>query len=241
MMKETLIFKETTRTKIPEGPPKAGFSYCLILKLTSGPVCRCKASVIFLDAQLFQASFGRGTKLALFKVGEKLLLRRESMKKKIVLAMAIIMVLGSVKAMAEEHSQEDIENQLSKIEATREMNERLDAEENEFDIQNQLTKTYAAEDDIKLISSQIRTEERSINFKLSEISKMRDSSQPRLNTEIERVLADAVVIRDQKIKEKDLHGLKILSSRIENAWQSLNEMDERNEILGVRKHPELKY
>ncbi|MFV8256547.1 hypothetical protein ACNQKP_02005 [Bdellovibrio bacteriovorus] len=163
------------------------------------------------------------------------------MKKKIVLAMAIIMVLGSVKAMAEEYSQEDIENQLSKIEATREMNERLDAEENEFDIQNQLTKTYAAEDDIKLISSQIRTEERSINFKLSEISKMRDSSQPRLNTEIERVLADAVVIRDQKIKEKDLHGLKILSSRIENAWQSLNEMDERNEILGVRKHPELKY
>ncbi|UXR65336.1 hypothetical protein EZJ49_03605 [Bdellovibrio bacteriovorus] len=154
------------------------------------------------------------------------------MKKKIVLAMAVIMVLGSVKAMAEEISMEDIEHGLAKIEATQEMNERLDEEE--FFNENQHTKIDAAEADWRE-----RQLEEAIGAKIKKMEEMKDSSQPSLNRSIIATIADA----KKQLKENKFNaeGLQQLSTKLDNAWQTLNEMDQKNQIRGVRVHSELRY
>lgn len=164
------------------------------------------------------------------------------MKKKIVLAMAIIMVLGSVKAMAEEISMEDIENGLSKIEATREMNERLDDEE--FFNENQRTKIDAVEADWKE-RQQAKPVDRAdqlvdeVTVKIAKIAGMRDASQPNLNRTIIATVNDAK--KQLKSNKHNAEELQQLSSKLDDAWQSLNEMDEKNQIQGLRVHPELRY
>ncbi|WP_374034710.1 hypothetical protein ACES2I_02045 [Bdellovibrio bacteriovorus] len=166
------------------------------------------------------------------------------MKKKIVLAMAIIMVLGSVKAMAEEYEQDEIyrEVQFGKIDATEAANGceecalntdgKLDAVE--FDNLNQLTKTYAAEEDTK--ERQLLSE---VSVKISKIEKIRDASQPQLTKAAQKTVSEA-----KKILSQNKHNSKVLqklSGDLEERWQSLNEMDERNQIQGLRVHPELRY
>ncbi|CAE78417.1 hypothetical protein AB1A81_02005 [Bdellovibrio bacteriovorus] len=166
------------------------------------------------------------------------------MKKKIVLAMAIIMVLGSVKAMAEEYEQDEIyrEIQLGKIDATEAANGceecalntdgKLDAVE--FDNLNQLTKTYAAEEDIK--ERQLISE---VTVKISKIERLKDASQSQLNKEVQKTVTEAKKLRD--MNKHNSRMLQKLSGDLDERWHSLNEMDERNQIQGLRVHPELRY
>lgn len=165
------------------------------------------------------------------------------MKKKIVLAMAVIMVLGSVKAMAEEYSFEDLENQRTKIEAAEEMNARLDAEENEFETLNQLTKTYAAEADWKARQNADPVKEisKEIKGKISKIRSLKDKEQPALAGKIDATSADATSRCNQFVKANDLRSLQDLSSKLDDIWDQVNKMDERNNIRGLRVHEELRY
>ncbi|WP_374001172.1 hypothetical protein [Bdellovibrio bacteriovorus] len=150
------------------------------------------------------------------------------MKKKIVLAMAIIMVLGSVKAMAEEMDSEQFY-------------------QDEIYQQLQWDKTLAAEADSKERAqsnreiSQLDQLSNEIETKLAKISGLKDSSQPNLNKAIKSTVQQAKGLHREFKASHDIQKLQKLSADLEDRWQSLNEMDEKNQIQGLRVHPELRY
>lgn len=159
------------------------------------------------------------------------------MKKKIVLAMAIIMVLGSVKAMAEDIGN-DIEFGQNMIRATEDMHQRLDEEEfyqDEVYKQLQMDKVSAAEADrLEQLSNEVQA-------KLAKISGLKDSSQPNLNKAIKATVQQAESLHREFKASHNIQKLQKLSADLEDRWQTLNEMDQKNPIQGVRVHPELRY
>lgn len=146
------------------------------------------------------------------------------MKKKIVLAMAIIMVLGSVKAMAENSSDERYY-------------------ESEIYQELQLDKTYAAEEDSKRLIKvdPIAEISKTIEGQISRIKEIKDNSQPELMASVHETVRDAVKQHQQLEKAKNLRALQELSANLDNAWDQLNKMDERNIIRGLRLNDELRY
>lgn len=142
------------------------------------------------------------------------------MKKKVMLALAVIMVLGSVKAMAEEVDEISLMNTEGKIQAAQSMMMTDRAEIRRNDI---------------TISSQIREMEQMHKELLG------DAEASQLVSSLERTIKTAQSVRKAILKSEDLETSRKLLIEISNSLSDFKAMDPRNMIPGLHVHEELRF
>lgn len=141
------------------------------------------------------------------------------MKKKVMLALAIVMVLGSVKAMAEEISDFDIEHGLGKIDAT------IDSQ-----------RVHAA----------LKSNDSIIEMQIKELEKMQNELADEENTRglmgaLGQTITNAEIIRKEAIEKYDLEKSNQLVIELSNSLSDFKAQDPRNIIPGLHVHEELRF
>nr|BFD61703.1 hypothetical protein BdHM001_03840 [Bdellovibrio sp. HM001]BFD65514.1 hypothetical protein HAGR004_05360 [Bdellovibrio sp. HAGR004] len=152
------------------------------------------------------------------------------MKKKIVLAMAVIMVLGSVKAMAEDYHSINMEGKLQATEADA-------AERDDFQMGFNQDKWDAAELDSNLMT---------INSKIQELEKLQDELSDMENTNgllsaIGQTVTTATEIQKEIAKSSDLKKSRQLIQELNSEINNFKNQHPSYNIRGIKKHDELTY
>ena len=142
------------------------------------------------------------------------------MKKKVMLALAVIMVLGSVKAMAEEGDDIALLNTEGKIQA--------------------------AESMMMTDRSEIRRNDSTIGAQIREMEIMHkellgDAEAKQLVLSLERTIKTAHSLRKAILKSEDLETSRKLLIEISNSLSDFKAMDPRNIIPGLHVHEELRF
>lgn len=153
------------------------------------------------------------------------------MKKKVMLALAIVMVLGSVKAMAEEV--DEIQRMITegKIQAAEAANRCMECELN---VQG---KWDAAELDMNLIT---------IKSQITEMEKMQDELGDMENTRgvlsaLGQTITTAEEVRKEIDRSGDLDKSRRLVQELKKAISDFKAQDPRNIIPGLKVHEELSF
>lgn len=157
------------------------------------------------------------------------------MKKRMLLAMALIMVLGSVKAMAEENDEIYNEIQRGKIEAVMADQSEADSVCLECEEINAQGKWDAAELDMNLIN---------IEAQIKELKKMKMELKGIENTAglvkaIDKTIAAASKAGKEIKASSDLKKSRQLVSELSNEICNLNMANPLNAIPGLKVHEEL--
>ncbi|WP_347359261.1 hypothetical protein [Bdellovibrio sp.] len=152
------------------------------------------------------------------------------MKKKIVLAMAIIMVLGSVKAMAEEDHSINMEGKIQAAKA--DASERRD-----FEMGFNQDKWDAAELDSNLIAIKSKIQE--LEGLQEELGDMEDTNG--LLSALGQTITTATAIRKDIEKKSDLEKSRQLILELNNEINNFKNQHPSYNIRGIKKHDELTY
>ncbi|XGC81245.1 hypothetical protein ACES2L_01960 [Bdellovibrio bacteriovorus] len=157
------------------------------------------------------------------------------MKKKFMLAMAIVMLLGSVKALAEEN--DDIYNEIQngKIEAAMAAQAEADAACLDCDETNVQGKWDAAELNMNLIA---------IESQIKQLEKMQDELSDERDTRgLLSAIGQTITIAEQKKKEinqsLDLSESRQLTNELAKEICNFNMINPLNQIRGLKVHEEL--
>lgn len=152
------------------------------------------------------------------------------MKKKIVLAMAVIMVLGSVKAMAEDYHSINMEGKIQAAQADVAMR-------SELDISLAQGKWDAAELDSNLVE---------IKSKIQELEKLQDELSDTENSNgLLSALGQAITVATEIQKEiadsSDLEKSRQLIQELNSEINNFKNQHPSYNIRGIKKHDELTY
>ena len=152
------------------------------------------------------------------------------MKKKIVLAMAVIMVLGSVKAMAEDFHSINMEGKIQAAEADA-------AERRDFDMNFAQGKWDAAELDSNLVT---------IKSKIQEMERLQDELGDMENTNgllsaLGQTITTATEVRKEIEQTSDLEKSRQLIKELNTEINNFKNQHPSYNIRGIKKHDELTY